>query len=89
MTKTQNILFPVDFSSSCVAMMPLVKRAATVFGAKITLLHVVELVSSGFELVARPVREVVEEREYLARERLNSFLASDFPVDECPRVLRL
>lgn len=89
MTIIQNILFPVDFSPSCVAMMLLVKKAAARFGAKVTLLHVVEIVSSGFELLARPVREVVEEREYLVRERLNSFLAPDFPVDECPRVLRL
>ncbi|HEV2383424.1 MAG TPA: universal stress protein [Terriglobia bacterium] len=89
MTMIQNILFPVDFSPSCVAMTPLVKKAAAVFGAKVSLLHVVEIVSSGFELMARPVTEVVEEHEYLARERLNSFLAPDFPVDECPRVLRL
>jgi nucleotide-binding universal stress UspA family protein len=89
MTMIRNILFPVDFSPSCVAMMPLLKRAAAMYGAKVTLLHVVEIVSSGFELVARPVTEVVEEREYLARERLNSFLAPDFPVDEFPRVLRL
>lgn len=89
MTMIRNILFPVDFSPSCVAMMPLLKRAAAMYGAKVTLLHVVEIVSSGFELVARPVTEVVEEREYLARERLNSFLAPDFPVDGFPRVLRL
>jgi hypothetical protein len=28
-----NILFPVDFSASCVAMASYVKRAATLFGA--------------------------------------------------------
>ena len=33
-----NILFPVDFSSSCVAMGPYVKRAAAIFGARISLL---------------------------------------------------
>jgi hypothetical protein len=32
-----NILFPVDFSSSCVAMAAYVKRAATLLGAKVSL----------------------------------------------------
>jgi universal stress protein family protein len=35
-----NILFPVDFSASCVAMASYVKRAATLFGAKVSLMYV-------------------------------------------------
>jgi len=35
-----NILFPVDFSPSSFAMAPYVKRAATLSGAKVSLIHV-------------------------------------------------
>ncbi len=35
-----NILFPVDFSSSCIAMAPYVKRAAALFAAQVSLIHV-------------------------------------------------
>jgi len=35
-----NILFPVDFSPVCAAMAAYVKRAADMFGAQVTLLHV-------------------------------------------------
>ena len=31
--------------------------------------------------------EVAEEQQGLARDKLNSFLKSEFPVEECPRVL--
>jgi hypothetical protein len=53
--RIQKILFPVDFSPSCVAMAPFVRKAALMFLARVTLLHVVELASSGFELVVRPL----------------------------------
>jgi len=43
MLTIQNNLFPVDFSSSCVAMAPHVKRAAVIFGASATLVHVLDL----------------------------------------------
>ncbi len=36
MTTIQNILFPVDFSPSCLVMAPFVKRAASIFGAGIS-----------------------------------------------------
>jgi hypothetical protein len=36
MAPITNILFPVDFSASCVAMAPYVKREATLFGAKVS-----------------------------------------------------
>jgi hypothetical protein len=45
MTTIQDILFPVDFSPSCVAMAPYVKRAAAIFGARVTLVHVFDLYS--------------------------------------------
>src|SRR5712691_12430029 len=71
MTTIQNILFPVDFSPSCVAMAANVKRAAAMFGAKVTLVHVFDLYShDAFQLYVRPLSEVAEEQRNLARSRL-------------------
>jgi nucleotide-binding universal stress UspA family protein len=51
----ENILFPVDFSSSCVAIATYVKRAAAMFDARVTLVYVCDLASNnGFELYVRP-----------------------------------
>jgi nucleotide-binding universal stress UspA family protein len=83
-----NILFPVDFSPSCIAMAAYVKRAATLWDAKVSLVHVFDPSSyNAFELYLRPAPEVAEEQEGLARERLNSFLAAEFPPAEHPRIL--
>ena len=88
MTTTQNILFPVDFSPSCVAMAAYVKRAAAIFGARVTLVHVFDLYShDGFQLYIRPLSEVAEEQQNLARDKLDSFLKVEFPLVECPRIL--
>jgi nucleotide-binding universal stress UspA family protein len=58
------------------------------FSAKVTLVHVFDLYShDGFQLYVRPLSEVAEEQPNLARDRLNSFLDSEFPVRECPRIL--
>jgi nucleotide-binding universal stress UspA family protein len=84
----QNILFPVDFSPSCIAMAAYVKRSAAIFGARVTLVHVFDLYShDGFQLYVRALSEVAEEQQSVAREKLNSFLKSEFPVGECPRIL--
>jgi nucleotide-binding universal stress UspA family protein len=87
MTTIQNILFPVDFSASCVAMAPFVKREAALFSAKVTLLHVLDPFASGFELVVRPLPEIQEDRGKVAREKLHSFLESEFPDHDDPRLL--
>src|SRR6266850_535957 len=88
MTTIQNILFPVDFSPSCVAMAAYVKRAAAIFGARVTLIHVFDLYSHGaFQLYVRPLSEVAEEQQSLAQDKLDSFLTSEFPPTECPRIL--
>jgi nucleotide-binding universal stress UspA family protein len=88
MTTIQNILFPVDFSPSCVAMAAYVKRSAAIFNAKVTLAHVFDLYShDAVQLYVRPLSEVVEEQQNLARDKLDSFLKSEFPVGECPRIL--
>ena len=88
MTTIQNILFPVDFSPSCVAMAAYVKRAAAIFGARVTLVHVFDLYShDAFQLYVRPLSEVAEEQKNLARDKLHSFLNSEFPLARCPRIL--
>jgi nucleotide-binding universal stress UspA family protein len=83
-----NILFPVDFSPSCIAMAPYVKRAATLLGAQLTLVHVVDLASyNGFELYVRPPSDISEDQTIIGRERLDLFLAHEFPLSKHPRIL--
>lgn len=89
MTLIRKILFPVDFSPACAAMGPFVEREAAVFSGEVTLLHVLELTPSGFELYVRPMREVEQERIELARAKLDSFLTSEFPEKGCTRLLRV
>jgi nucleotide-binding universal stress UspA family protein len=84
----KNILFPVNFSSSCIAMTPYVKKAAVLFGARVSLIHVFDPGShSGFELYVRRSVEIAEEHQEIARNRVNSFLQAEFPVSEHPRIL--
>lgn len=84
----KNILFPVDFSRSCVAMAPYVKRAAALNGASVSLIHVFDPASyNGFELYIRRAQEITEEHEEIARERINSFLTDEFPLEKHPRIL--
>ena len=88
MAFVKSILYPVDFSPSCTAMAPYVKRAATLFGARVSLVHVVDPTSyNGLELYVRPISEVSEEHLGIARERLDSFLVADFPLAQCPRIM--
>ena len=82
------ILFPVDFSPSCVGMAAYVKRAAGIFGAEVSLVHVVDPASyNGLELYARSPFEIEEEHLAIGQERLSSFLADELPAAECPRIL--
>jgi nucleotide-binding universal stress UspA family protein len=88
MTTIHNILFPVDFSPSCIAMAAYVKRSVAMFSAKVTLVHVFDLYShDAFQLYVRSLSEVAEEQQNLARDKLDSFLKSEFPVSACPRIL--
>jgi nucleotide-binding universal stress UspA family protein len=89
MAPITNILFPVDFSASCVAMAPYVKRAATLFGAKVSLMYVFDPAShNGFELyLMRGPGEIAEEHQTIARDRLNSFLQAEFLLSENPRIV--
>ena len=84
----RKLLFPVDFSPSCVAMAPYVKRSAALFGAKVTLIHVVDPASfNSFALVTRPMSEISEDLLEIGRERLDSFLVNEFPAGETSRIL--
>jgi nucleotide-binding universal stress UspA family protein len=88
MKMIQNILFPVDFSLSCVAMAAFVKRAAAMFGAKVTLLHVFDLyIHDALQLYVRPLSEVTDDEQKLAQEKLDSFLQSEFPIAGTSRIL--
>jgi len=84
----QKILFPVDFSPACAAMAAYVKRAAEMFGARVTILHVCDLVShNAWELYFRPAVDIAEDRQAIAQESLDSFLASEFAAPACTRLL--
>jgi nucleotide-binding universal stress UspA family protein len=81
------VLFPVDFSPACEAMAPYVKRATDLFGARVTLAYVCDLVShNGFELVVRYPQEIAEEHLSISKEKLRSFLHAEFADGE--RILR-
>src|ERR1700751_3074961 len=85
----ENILFPVDFSSSCLAIAAYVKRAAAIFASRVTLLHVCDLAShNGFELYVRSPQEIAEEHWNIARRKIISFLDAEFRPAECLRMLR-
>lgn len=88
MAMIEKILYPIDFSPSCTAMAPYVKRAAVMLGAKVSLVHVVNFASyNGFELYLRPISEVSEEHLNIGRKRLDLFLEAEFPLAQCPRIL--
>src|SRR5271170_172306 len=88
MALIEKILFPVDFSPSSIAMAAYVRRAAALFGAKVSLIHVVDLAShNGLELYVRSTQEISEEHELVGRQRLDSFLAAEFPAAECERIV--
>lgn len=67
-----------------------VGRAATIFGARVALLHVANLASIyGFESYVRPVPEIEQEHRAVAQGRLNAFLQTEFPTPESERFLVL
>ncbi len=87
MAKIQKILFPVDFSPACTAMVPFVKRAAAMYSAKVTLLYVLEPTVSGFELLTRPAPEAQEDYKTIGCAKLTEYLSAELPSPECPRLL--
>lgn len=90
MSLIEKILFPVDFSPSCVAMAAYVKRASAIFGARVTLIHVVDPASfNSFALVSVPFSEIAADCLKVGREKLDSFLAEEFPAAQSERIVAL
>ncbi len=88
MPSIASILYPVDFSPSCIAMAPYVKRAAALLEARVSLVHVVDPTGyNGLQLYVRPISEVSEEHLAIGRDRLDAFLTAEFPTAEFPRIL--
>jgi nucleotide-binding universal stress UspA family protein len=90
MQPIEKILFPIDFSESTRAMAPFADRAAALFGAQITLVHVIDPraldLSEQMELAIRPMREVLEDHRATQTERLENF--SNLPaLKKAPRLL--
>ena len=84
----EKILFPVDFSPACLAMVPYVRRAADLFASQVTLVHIVDLAShNGFELYVRSRQEIADEHQSIAESKLKSFLESEFPQAISRRIL--
>jgi nucleotide-binding universal stress UspA family protein len=83
-----NILFPVDFSEACVGMSAYVRRAAVFFSAKVSMIHVYDPMShSGLEMAVRPLVEIAEDHEEIARHKLDGFLAKELPSAEVSRLI--
>src|SRR5258708_12965073 len=88
MSSIASILYPVDFSPSCIAMAPYVKRAAALLEARVSLVHVVDPTGyNGLQIYVRPICEVSEEHLAIGRDRLDSFLTAEFPAAQFPRIL--
>lgn len=87
-TLIRNILFPVDFSPSCVAMGAYVKRAAAMLRARVTLIHVVDPASfNALEMYMRSPADVTDDHLEAARQRLEGFLHAEFPPEEAARIV--
>jgi len=83
-----NILFPVDFSPACMGMAAFVRRAAAVLNAKITLIHVFDPMShSGLEMAVRPMTEIAEDHEEIARRKMEAFRAKEFAGAEAATIV--
>ncbi|HTW49757.1 MAG TPA: universal stress protein [Acidobacteriaceae bacterium] len=83
-----NILFPVSFSPSCVAMGAYVRRASILLGAKVTLLHVVDPATfNALEMYMRSPADVTDDHLEAARERLEEFLHAEFSAADATRIV--
>ncbi|HZD48509.1 MAG TPA: universal stress protein [Silvibacterium sp.] len=90
MSLIEKILFPVDFSPSCLAMAPYVKRSAAINGARVSLIHVVDPGSfNSFAMVRVPFSEIAENYLEVGRTKLDRFLAEEFPAAQSARIVAL
>jgi len=71
-------------------MAPYVKRASAIYGARVSLIHVVDPASfNSFALVREPFSEMAENYLKSGREKLDRFLAAEFPAAESSRIVAL
>jgi len=90
MALIEKILFPVVFSPSCVAMAAYVKRAAAMWSARVTLIHVVDPASfNSFALVSGPFSELSEDYLEMGRKKLDSFRAKTSIAAQCEQIVAL
>ena len=77
MADIKHIAFPVDFSDRCYGALPFVQGMASRYGAKVTLIHVVQPVYAGG--LAGPA--IVDPEELLrdARSRMYASMVNEFP----------
>jgi nucleotide-binding universal stress UspA family protein len=86
MIRFERILFPVDFSGHCTAILPAVKSMARQFDAQLTLLHVVDLPSAWLGApeaaawAALVSAERLREEGQIALDRFISKYFCDYPV---------
>jgi nucleotide-binding universal stress UspA family protein len=77
MADIKHIAFPVDFSDRCYGTMPFVQGMASRYGAKVTLIHVVQPIYAGG--LAGPVFIDPEELLRDAQSRLDASMVNEFP----------
>jgi nucleotide-binding universal stress UspA family protein len=75
MRNVHHILFPVDFSERCRTVRPFVKSAAQRFGAKVTLMHVLQIPAGFYKGLDAPypIALDLDSMRYDAEEKLASF----------------
>ena len=89
MTKLKHILFPVDFSQQNCGIAPYVAAMANRYQARVTILHVMEIPTGAYP--GWPADAALVSFETLTNERkqrLEAFLANEFPGVETTRQMR-
>lgn len=82
----KRILFPVDFSEPCTAVVPHVQRLVLHFSANLTLLHIFEPFLHVYDETGT-VLESTEDLFQLETDRLSDFSARHFPSLHCERLI--
>ena len=75
----RKILFPVDFSEPCLAIVPYVKEMIRHFSAELTLVHAYGPEALAYSELAITNPELPQEVRFLAEQRLRKFALDKFP----------
>lgn len=88
MPNLKHILFPVDFSEQNCSVAPYVACMASRYGARVTMLHVVEIPTGGYpEWPAQASLVDFEDVANERKQRLDSFLNSEFQSVAASRLI--